>query len=1117
MATIDEFLISLEAEFGEQGKGKRFEVFCKWFLENDPEWSRIADKVWLWDDYPDKWQRKDLGTDLVFRDYDGHIWAVQAKCFASHRSTTKADLNSFLADTSRETVSKRLWLQTTDKMKTNATATLKGQEKPVVVFGLNEFRQSPIEYPRNYAQLYQAKIKTKPTPDQHQKEAIEAVSSKFQSLNRGQMIMACGTGKTFTTLWIKEALKAQSTLVLLPSLSLLSQTMREWAWAGNTDFQIFNICSDQSVGKKSEDMDPSSAPFPVTSDVQEIVEFLRRPSPKVVFCTYQSSPLIEEAQRDAAVSAFDLTIADEAHRCAGNAGAAFSTILDGEKIRSLKRLFTTATPRYFGNAIKDEAKARDLEVIGMDNEDVFGPVMHQLTFGEAIQRDLLNDYRVVIVGVDEPMVKQWIDSQEIVALSPDALTDARTLAAKIGLIKAIKDFDLKRIISFHSRVSGARQFSEELVKVVDLVEPSNRPEGRFLSDYVSGEMKAGDRKDKIDRLKVLEGFERGILTNARCLAEGVDVPTLDGVAFIDPKGSQVEIIQAIGRAIRKVRGAAVQTKGTIVIPVFIEEGDDVEASINASNFKPVWDVLKALRAHDEVLADTLDQYRTNMAKDVTTKQQEISDKIIFDLPMSIDPNFSSALRTVLVEAATASWEFWYGLLQVFYAREGHCRVPAGHKESDFRLGNWVSYQRIKRKNLSLVRKKKLAELDFIWDALKARWEEGYGYLRKFYDRERDTRVPIRHKETIYNLGRWVAKNRQNINNLLPEQRRLLDALGFVWDPFTDLWEEGFRYLKQFHDREGHCRVFAKQIDNEFPLGSWVVRQRKTRESLTQDRRQRLEALGFMWDPVTELWDEGYRHLKQFYDREGHCRVYARRQESNFRLGSWVSLQRMNKNKLSSLNLQKLEDLSFVWDPMTDQWEQGLRYLKEFQAREGHCSVPDIWLENKFSLGKWVGKQRAKKSDLSEDRLQRLEDLGFVWDPRTEQWEQGFHYLKKFQTREGHCRVYTGKLECDFNLGGWVTTQRSNKERLSRDRCQRLDALGFIWDPFIDQWEEGFRYLQKFLAREGHCRVAWNFVEGEFKLGKWVGRQRKRKAELSHDRRQRLNALEFVWNATPTKK
>jgi predicted helicase len=776
LATFDQFIASLEQEFGEQGKGKPFEVFCKWFLENDPEWSKTVDKVWLWDDYPHKWQRQDLGTDLVFRDNEGLIWAVQAKCYAEHRTTTKGDIDSFLNDMGRTGVDRGLWMQSNPAIGINAKYSLLDRDKQVLVIDLHRFRDAQIDYPEAFADLYQAKVKAKPTPDLHQIKAIKDVTAGLQTVDRGQMIMACGTGKTFTTLWIKEALEAHTTLVLLPSLSLLSQTMREWAWAGNTDFDILNVCSDKSVGKKTEDMDPADAPFPVTSEVDEIATFLKKPEPKVIFCTYQSSDLIAQAQRDEAVPTFDLAVADEAHRCAGKADAGFAMILDGEKIRASKRLFTTATPRYFGKAIKDAAKAKDLAVIGMDNEAVFGPVVHKLTFGQAIAQDLLTDYQVVIVGVDEPMVKEWIENYEIVTTGPDESTDARTLAAKIGLLKAVKDYDLQRIISFHSRVAGAKTFSEELVEVSNLIEVDNRPEGTFLSDYVSGQMKAGDRKEKIDKLKALEGYDRGILTNARCLAEGVDVPSLDGVAFIDPKGSQVEIIQAVGRAIRKVRGAKVQKKGTIVMPVFIEEGDDAEDSIEASNFKPVWDVLKALRAHDEVLADTLDQYRTDMAKGVSKNKERISDKIIFDMPTTVDTGFAEALRTVLVEGSTASWEFWYGLLEVFKERKGHCVVPVTYKVDDNKLGSWIVSQRSRKDRLSPASIERLDVLGFVWNIHEEAWENAFQKLQQFQAREGHCNVPTSHKETGFKLGGWVGKQRDKKSTLSVERIERLDAL-----------------------------------------------------------------------------------------------------------------------------------------------------------------------------------------------------------------------------------------------------------------------------------------------------------------------------------------------------
>ncbi|MDC1193434.1 Helicase associated domain protein [Planktomarina temperata] len=979
MASFEQFISSIRQEFGEQDAGKKFEVFCKWFLENDPEWSKKVDKVWLWDEYPNKWQRQDLGTDLVFKDNDGLIWAVQAKCYSEHRTTTKGDMNSFLADTGRPEVDRRLWLQTTNKIEAKAEKTYKGQDKHVTIVNLNNFRDAQIDYPSSFADLYQTKVKDKPKPDPHQVKAIEDVTVGLQKSDRGQMIMACGTGKTFTTLWIKEALKSETTLVLLPSLSLLSQTMREWAWAGNTDFEILNVCSDKSVGKKTEDMAPSDAPFAVTSDVHDISKFLQKSGPRVVFCTYQSSQLIAEAQIDTRVPTFDLAIADEAHRCAGKADAGFATILDGEKIRASKRLFTTATPRYFGKAIKDASKAADLAVIGMDDETVFGPVIHQLTFGQAIQDELLNDYQVVIVGVDEPMVKQWIDNYEIVATNPDETTDARTLAAKIGMLKAVKDYDLKRVISFHSRVSGAKKFSEELTEVADLIEPVNRPEGTFLSDYVSGAMKAGDRKDKIDKLKELEGYDRGILTNARCLAEGVDVPSLDGVAFIDPKGSQVEIIQAVGRAIRKVRGAKVQTKGTIVIPVFIEEGDDHEASIEASNFKPVWEILRALRAHDNDMASTLDQYRTNMAKNASQSRESISDKIIFDMPVSVDAEFSSALRTVLVEASTASWEFWFGLLEQFKEREGHCLVNQTHETNGYRLGAWVAQQRLCYSSLHPLRYQKLNQLGFVWNALDHRWEIGCTALKHFYFREGHSRVPKDYVDDSFTLGKWVRSLRGRKNGLSREKIDYLKAFDFIWHVYDEAWDEAYAVLKLFVEREGHSLVPQRHSEGGFSLGSWVGSQRNNKPKLSFEQIQALDELQFIWDVRNASWNTGFESLRHFFLREGHSNPRADHTEGDFKLGRWVSKQRSQKNTLSPEQLEKLQQLDFVWDAREAAWDTMLNHLREYQKENGNCLVPVLYEADGTKLGTWVRNRRKELTTMSPERKQMLDDIGFIWD------------------------------------------------------------------------------------------------------------------------------------------
>ncbi len=1113
MATFDEFITSLDRDFGEQGKGKPFEVFCKWFLQNDPKWSGSVEKVWLWDEYPNKWQGNDLGTDLVFRDNEGQIWAVQAKCYSQHRSTTKKDLNSFLADAGREQVHRMLWMQTTDNMEANAEASLKHRDKPVTIFKLTDFRDAQIDYPASFAELRKASVKPKPSPEPHQIEAIEAATKGLLDNDRGQMIMACGTGKTFTTLWVKEALKAHATLVLLPSLSLLSQTMREWAWAKNQDFKILNVCSDSSVGKKTEDMDPADAPFPVTSDVEEIALFLKKPEAKVVFCTYQSSGLIAQAQLEEGIPNFDLAVADEAHRCAGKADAGFATILDTNKIRANKRLFTTATPRYFGKAIKDEANARDLEVVGMDNEAVFGPVVHKLSFGEAIERELLTDYQVVIVGVDEPMVRQWIERGEIVATDPDNQTDARTLAAKIGLIKAIKDYDLQRVISFHSRVKGAKEFSEELADVINLVEPEHRPSGVLLSDYVSGEMKAGDRRDKVELLKSLNGADRGVLTNARCLMEGVDLPSLDGVAFIDPRGSQIEIIQAVGRAIRKVRGAAVQKVGTIVIPVFIERGDDHEASIAASNFKPVWDVLKALRSHDEVLAQVLDEYRSNMPRDPKQNREKISDKIILDLPTTIGVEFSAALRTVLVEATTGSWEFWFDLLRKYHLREGSSDVPQKHLENGLKLGSWVSDQRKAKPKMPLERVQRLDLLAFVWDALAQNWETGFQELVAFKAHTGHVRVPQRYVVNGFKLGVWVGTQRSTKGQMPQDRLTRLEAVGFAWDSSNDYWEEGFRRLQEFKASEGHFNIPQRFAEDGFHLGKWVSHQRTSMDEMPNDRKQRLVEIAFPWDALGTAWEEGFSKLLAFKSSKGHCQVPMRYKVDGFSLGQWVSRQRRAQNELSPARHAKLNDIGFVWQASTLSWEEGFAKLVRFREREGHCLVTSHHKEDEHYLGAWVKNQRSQKHKLSQDRSQRLQSLGFSWAPNFESWERGLACTIQFATREGHLLVPARHMEDGFRLGAWVSNQRHQRNKLSAERHEKLDAIGFVWQPLDSSWEDGLVQLQSFRAREGHCFVPAKHQENGHKLGAWLSYNRARLHKLSQERRQKLASMGVVWATT----
>ena len=317
MTNFNQFISTFDSD--PSRKGKQFESFVKWYLKNDPEWSSQVDSVWLWDEYPNRWG-PDCGIDLVFTHKNGETWAVQAKCYSSEYQITKHDVDKFLSESNRKEIHKRLLIATTDRLGANARQVCEAQEKQVVRYLLSHFEDSSLEYPQSLAELSKAKPRPKPLPKPHQIEAIEAVEKGMASQDRGQLIMACGTGKTYTTLWVKEKLKPKSTLVLLPSLSLLSQTLHEWIFASRDEFEALCVCSDESVGKKESDEIVTSIAdlaFPVTSDHLEIAKFLKSEKPKVIFSTYQSSQLIVDAQLENEVPSIDLVVADEAHRCAG--------------------------------------------------------------------------------------------------------------------------------------------------------------------------------------------------------------------------------------------------------------------------------------------------------------------------------------------------------------------------------------------------------------------------------------------------------------------------------------------------------------------------------------------------------------------------------------------------------------------------------------------------------------------------------------------------------------------------------------------------------------------------------------------------------------------------------
>ena len=1046
--TLDRLLESLAAETSQ--RGREFEQVCKWFLENDPVYRTQVEKVWLWKDWPGRWG-PDAGIDLVARDRQGHLWAIQAKAYSTEKSVTKRDIDTFLSESSRPDFAFRLLIATTDHLSSNARRTLEAQEKPVSLLLRSDIDAAPVTWPPSPSALGPSKtVRKRPRP--HQRRAIKAVMRGLATNDRGILVLPCGTGKTLTSLFIAEALQSRRTLVLVPSLSLLAQTLSEWVSNARSPFDLLAVCSDDTVTSAeradSSVAHTSSLGIPVTTASHDIARFIRRRATRsrVIFATYQSSPRIAEAMRQARVPRFDLAIADEAHRCAGPVSSDFATILDSTAIRVRRRLFMTATPRYFTGRIRRAASDSDFEIASMDDEEIFGPVLHRLTFAQAIEQQLLTDYQVAIIGVDDATYRHWATSGQFVTTDGKHVTDARTLAAQIGVAKSMRRFNLQRVITFHSRVAAGKRFSNELPQVIEWMPARARPRGSLTSDYISGAMTVGERSIRLRRLR-LPDTDRSLLANSRCLTEGIDVPALDAVAFIDPRRSEVDIVQAVGRAIRLSPDKKI---GTIVLPVYIGDGQDAAATLDSSEFKPIWDVLIALRSHDQRLAEELDELRIQIGRK-TAGAVLTPSKIIFYLPKHVSRHFATALRIRIVERTTQSWEQFYGALLSYVDREGSARPVKEYLEGDIKLGSWVAAQRMRRNRLSPDQQARLEALPgWTWNTRESAWSEGMRHLNAYVLREGHARVPGGHVEGGFNLGRWLITQRFHRAQLSAERQSLLAALpGWSWDLHQDTWDNAYDALLAYVTRESHARVPDTWEEAGVRLGRWVVKQRSKRNQLSADRVARLDIIpGWSWRPHADWWEDGFNALVSFAEREGTAVVPPGHIEDGIRLGQWASVQRDNRSTMSRERSARLEAVpEWTWQPAQDKWDFGYAKLEVFLAREGHARVPKEYIEVGYKLGSWVSVQRRRQTRIEPDRRAKLESLpGWTWNTDVELWEAGYASLQRYVGREGHANVPYAWIEANFSLGHWVSKQRSRRAALTSDRTARLAALqGWKWD------------------------------------------------------------------------
>ncbi|KAB1642749.1 DEAD/DEAH box helicase [Gulosibacter chungangensis] len=632
-------------------QGNYFEELVRHFLMQDATWGTQHDEVWLWNDWPDK-NGTDTGIDLVARRKDGGLTAIQCKFFREDRKVQKGDLDSFLEALGREPFTDGIWVDTTAvPWSGNATEALKNRNKKVRTVGLEQFRHSNIDWstyevldPRTAPQTFDRK-QLRP----HQFKAVQSVMSAFDDdVTRGKMIMACGTGKTFTALKLAEEVtrkhgRGYSTILfLVPSLALLQQTLEEWSVEHDPELPMtaFVVGSDQTVGRtKTGDITSvaiEELAVPATTDGKSLArDFDHRADTAegmtVVFSTYQSLQAVHEAQQ-ISLPTFDLVICDEAHRTTGvtlseEDESSFVKIHDEDYIDAERRIYMTATPRIYNDTVKNTAREKEAVLVSMDNEELFGKTLYRLSFGEAVEQNLLTDYKVLVLGVTEDQVTDSFQSQLADSTYELPLKDVTKLVGCWnGLAKRQSgDFSdgfgtdrapMRRAVAFLKDIKTSKRAASEFPALVDdhLSNITNDDPTDDLAvqvRHVDGTMRSVERQEALDWLKEDIGEDSlgrpvtRILTNARCLSEGVDVPSLDAVLFLNPRKSQVDVVQAVGRVMRRSKG---KQFGYIILPIAIPVGVSAEAALGQNEpYEVVWQVLQALRAHDERLDAQINQ------------------------------------------------------------------------------------------------------------------------------------------------------------------------------------------------------------------------------------------------------------------------------------------------------------------------------------------------------------------------------------------------------------------------------------------------------------------------------------------------------------------------------
>ncbi|MFJ6140718.1 Helicase associated domain protein [Kitasatospora sp. NPDC092286] len=919
----------------------------------------------------------------------------------------------------------------------------------------------------------------------HQRDAVDAVCAHLADEERAVLHMACGTGKTRVGAEVAahvSARTASATLITVPTLQLLSQTVAAWVQAlGRPALgRLVAVCSRPDiVDHYRSRLDGWEAV--VTSEPDVLADLLRGDR-VTVLSTYQSLDVVTAAYQRYNPPPLALTLVDEAHRTVGSAGSLWSLVHDGVRLPSQRRLSMTATPKVvLGGG----------DVISMDDEKRVGPVAYRLTYGQARSRGLVAHFRLVVPLVTDEDTAAVVSATE----RPEYLANggvgisAQMLATQIALLRAAHEYDIKRLITYHRTVADAKAFSRTLPLALDHLEPHERPAGLWAG-HIRGSHSQAVRDAVLGRLtNTQDGLV--VVSNAKVLSEGVNIPEIDAVAILAPR-SEIDSVQIFGRAGRLTAPGTFKI-ATVFVPAVLGPGTAAGQALEDSAFQRVFSAARALAATDDVLAAYGTSARRELGSQGSVSEREDQPDWLAVTGTAVPAGFADAIRVKVVREVSAPWHEYLGAADQYLADHGSLQdIPRNWTtRQGLPLGSWWHTTRaaFKQNRLPADLREALASIGMVHNLLDHTWDLFVADLTAYHAEFGHVDVPQDYVNTAGRpLGAQVSYRRGRFDKLTEAQRGQLEALGFTRSVQAAAWDLFVADLTAYRDEFGHADVPQDYVNPaDRPLGRHVRRRRLAFDKLTAAQRSQLSDLGFTRSVQEAAWDLFVADLTAYRDEFDHVDVpqdYVN--PADRPLGRHVRRRRLAFDKLTAAQRGQLKALGFTRSLQEAAWDLFVADLTAHHAEFGHVDVPQDYVN---AAGRPLGKQVRGRRDgydrLTTAQRRQLEALGFTRSVHGAAWDLFVADLTAYREETGHADVPEDYVNAAGRpLGKQVRRRRNRFDQLTEGQRQQLAAVGFERTLLEARWLKHLRAWDAYAKARGTSVVPKDHTVDGFALGRW---------------------------------